>query len=180
VNTYMPLYLVEKAGASAAEAGTAVAIIGFVGVVSRVAWGFGSERLRSYSLPLAVLATGAVVGIVMLITAAQFGLWVAFLSASVLGATAMTWNSVGMLAVLTLSGPRHAGRASGVVLFGFYMGFVASPVIFGYLVDRVTSYGWAWLLVASLFGIAALVGARTTSGMGESGPSPVSEFGGAS
>ena len=165
VNTYLPLYLVERAGASAAEAGFAVAVVGLVGIVGRVILGVWSERVSSYPRTLTVLAVGAVTAVLMLAIAAQLGLWIAFVAAALIGATAMTWNSVGMLAVLSLSGAGNAGRASGIVLFGFYIGFVASPVLFGYLVDWLGNYGWAWLLVAALFGLAAAVGAEMASSM---------------
>ena len=62
-----------------------------------------------------------------------------------------------MLAVITSSGVGMAGRASGVVTFGFYIGFVASPMLFGLLVDRSAGYTLAWLLVAATFAVTALV-----------------------
>jgi hypothetical protein len=79
------------------------------------------------------------------------GLWVAWPAVILIGATAVTWNAVGMLAVITESGTRLAGRASGVVIFGFYIGFVGSPMAFGLLVDGLGSYLLAWTLVGVLF-----------------------------
>ncbi|CAN5154545.1 MFS transporter [soil metagenome] len=157
VNAYLPLYLVERGAASPAVAGAVVALIGFTGIVSRVLWGWGSEQLRSFSQPLIVLGAGAVAATGM-IGAVQFvGLWAAWLAAIVFGATAVTWNSVGMLAVLAASGPRLAGLASGVVLTGFYVGFVGSPMLFGWIVDHAGGYVLAWTLVAAMFGAATLV-----------------------
>ncbi len=157
VNAYLPLYLVETGGASPAVAGAVVALIGFTGIVSRVAWGWGSERMRGFSGPLMALGAGAVVAIGMIFAVQFVGLWVVWPAALLFGATAVTWNSVGMLAVLAASGPRLAGLASGIVLTGFYVGFVGSPLLFGWLVDRIGGYAPAWLLVAAVFGAAALV-----------------------
>jgi cyanate permease len=42
------------------------------------------------------------------------------------------------------------------VLFGFYIGFVGTPLIFGWLVDTLGDYPVAWLVVAGLFGLAAV------------------------
>jgi hypothetical protein len=61
-----------------------------------------------------------------------------------------------MLAVISEVGPADAGRASGRVLFGFYTGFVPSPVAFGALVDATGSYLVSWGLVMVLLAAAAL------------------------
>ena len=151
VNAYLPLYLVERAGASSGVAGSVVATIGLVGIVSRVSWGWASERMRSLNGPLLALGLGAAAAIALIAAVEPLGLWVAWPAAALFGASAITWNAVGMLAVITESGTRRAGRASGVVTFGFYIGFVASPVAFGWLVDRMDGYLLAWGLVAAAF-----------------------------
>lgn len=151
VNAYLPLYLVERAAASQEAAGSVVATIGLVGIGSRVAWGWASERMRGFSLPLLLLGAGAVLAIAMVVLVESIGLWLAWPAAALFGASAVTWNAVGMLAVITAAGVGVAGRASGVVTFGFYIGFVASPMLFGWLVDRMQGYTLAWLLVAAIF-----------------------------
>jgi MFS family permease len=157
VNAYLPLYLVETSGASQGTAGTVVATIGFIGIGSRIIWAWASERMHGFSLPLLLLGLGAV-GAVLLMTAVQaVGLWLVWPAAVLFGASAVTWNAVGMLAVISSAGVGHAGRASGVVTFGFYIGFVASPVLFGWLVDRLGGYTLAWLLVAGVFGLSVAV-----------------------
>jgi MFS family permease len=65
-----------------------------------------------------------------------------------------------------------AGRASGVVTFGFYIGFVASPMLFGLLVDRSSGYTLAWLLVGVTFAITALVIAAWRRSEAASQPRP--------
>ena len=148
VNAYLPLYLVESAGASQELAGVVVATIGLVGIFSRLGWGWASERMPTFSLPLLMLGGGSVAAIGLILAIEQFGLWVAWPAAILFGATAVTWNAVGNLAVITESGTGLAGRATGLLTFGFYMGFVGSPVLFGLLVDATGSYTLAW----SLFG----------------------------
>lgn len=157
INAYLPLYLVERAGASQELAGTVAATIGLVGIGSRIAWAWASERMSGYSLPLLLLAAGAVVAVLLVTAVEGVGLWLAWPAAAIFGASAVTWNAVGMLAVITSSGAGHAGRASGVVTFGFYIGFVGSPMLFGWLVDRLSGYTPAWLLVAAAFAMAMVV-----------------------
>jgi MFS family permease len=157
VNAYLPLYLVERAGASQELAGIVAATIGVVGIGSRIAWGWASERMPSFSLPLLLLGAGAVVAMLGVAAVERIGLWIAWPAAALLGASAVTWNSVGMLAVITESGSRLAGRASGVVTAGFYIGFVASPMLFGLLVDATNDYFAAWLLVAGAFAATVVV-----------------------
>jgi nitrate/nitrite transporter NarK len=166
INAYLPLYLVERAGASQAAAGSVVATIGVVGIGSRIAWGWASERMPSFSLPLLLLGIGAVLAVGMVAAVERIGLWVAWPAAVLFGASAVTWNAVGMLAVISESGSRLAGRASGAVTAGFYIGFVASPMLFGWLVDATRDYVSAWLLVAAVFAatVAVAIGWRRAGG----------------
>jgi nitrate/nitrite transporter NarK len=157
INAYLPLYLVERADASQEVAGTVAATIGLVGIVSRIGWGWASERMRGFSLPLLLLGGGAVVAVLMVLAVEAVGVWLAWPAAALFGASAVTWNAVGMLAVISSSGVGTAGRASGVVVFGFYIGFVASPMLFGWLVDTTSGYTLAWALVAATFAATAVV-----------------------
>jgi predicted MFS family arabinose efflux permease len=162
VNAYLPLYLVERSEATPALAGAVVATIGLVGIGSRVAWGWASERMPTFSLPLLLLGVGAVGAIGLVIAIEQLGVWVAWPAAVLIGATAVTWNAVGNLAVITESGSQLAGRATGLLTFGFYIGFVGSPMVFGLVVDGLGSYTLAWTLVGVVFAatVAVVIGWR--------------------
>jgi predicted MFS family arabinose efflux permease len=168
INAYLPLYLVERADAIQEVAGAVAATIGLVGIFSRIGWGWASERMSGFSQPLWMLGAGAVVAVLGMLAVESVGLWLAWPAAALFGATAVTWNAVGMLAVISSSGAGMAGRASGVVVFGFYIGFVASPVLFGWLVDRTGGYGLAWLLVALIFSATLPVIAGWRRAEGES------------
>jgi predicted MFS family arabinose efflux permease len=157
VNAYLPLYLVERGGASPQLAGAVVATIGLVGIFSRLVWGWASERMPTFSLPLLLLGGGAVLATGLVLAIEWVGLWVAWPAAILFGATAVTWNAVGNLAVITESGTGLAGRATGLLTFGFYIGFVGSPMIFGLLVDATGSYALAWTLVGVGFAATAAV-----------------------
>ncbi|MEX2374420.1 MAG: MFS transporter, partial [Dehalococcoidia bacterium] len=166
VNAYLPLYAVERLAMSLPTAGAVAATIGFVGMVSRVLWGWGSERLASYAIPLMVLSFGATVAIGAVLFAPALGAWVLWPAAVVFGATAVTWNSVGMLALLDRVNSADAGRASGIVLFGFYTGFVPSPLVFGAIVDVSDNYDIAWTVVLSVLVLAGALVFYRHSGKG--------------
>ncbi|CAN5707101.1 MFS transporter [soil metagenome] len=156
VTAYLPLYAVERLDFSVQTAGAVAAVIGLVGIAGRIAWGLISERRSGFVTPLLIMATGAVVS-VLLLMAAEGSSALIWVGAFLLGATAVTWNSVGMLAIIATTGPAAAGRASGYVLFGFYGGFVGSPLLFGTLVDNTDRYDVAWTITAAIFVLAAVV-----------------------
>lgn len=157
VGAYLPLFAVERLSFSPQAAGAVAAAMALVGVVSRIAWGWGSERWGRYSGPLLAMGAGAAAGTVLLLLAGGGAGYLVWPAGILLGMTAVTWNSVGMLAVVGEAGPAAAGTASGYVLGGFYGGFVASPMVFGAIVDRTTSYATAWALTGAVFAAAAVV-----------------------
>ena len=156
VTAYLPLYAVERLDFSIQTAGAVAALIGLVGIAGRIVWGFVSERRSGFVMPLLAMAAGAVASVLLLMAAEENSALV-WLGALLMGATAVTWNAVGMLAVIAMTGPAAAGRASGYVLFGFYGGFVISPLLFGTIVDNTERYEVAWSIVAGIFVLAAVV-----------------------
>jgi predicted MFS family arabinose efflux permease len=159
IGAYLPLYAREEAGFSLEKAGALAATIGFIGVLSRVAWGWGTERLPHFSLPLAVMAVGSAAAALLALAAPASGGWILWGVAVMFGTTAVTWNAVGMLAIVAEVESEEAGRASGYVQTGFYAGFVVSPALFGYSVDVTGSYAWGWSGAAVAFAAAAFVAA---------------------
>lgn len=102
------------------------------------------ERRGDVRAPLVLIPALAIVPLALIIAASSGGSALLWPAAAGFGATAAAWNASGMLAVVSEVGAEEAGRASGIVLFGFYGGFVVSPVLFGYSVDRTGSYAWGW------------------------------------
>ncbi|MDX1448879.1 MAG: MFS transporter, partial [Acidimicrobiia bacterium] len=148
--TFLPLYAEESLGLGPASAGLAVAVTGVAGVVGRILWGrfaeirFGTWRSLEY---IAVLAAGAAAVLV----AAQEVTWLVWVAAVLTGFSASAWNSVGMLAVIETATPAQAGRASGVVLFGFLAGLGLGAPAFGFGVDQSGTYGPGWTAVGVAF-----------------------------
>lgn len=168
--TFLPLYAEESLGLGPASAGLAVTVTGVAGVIGRIAWGrfaeirFGTWRSLEY---IAVLAAAAAAVLV----AAQVETWLVWVAAVLTGFSASAWNSVGMLAVIETSTPALAGRASGVVLFGFLAGLGLGAPVFGFAVDQSGTYGPGWAAVGVAF-LLALVVMRVGASVRPSPPRP--------
>jgi predicted MFS family arabinose efflux permease len=159
IYAYLPIYLTEGAGFSQPQVGGVVALMGLTGVSARIAWGWASERVPSLAVPLVVFGVGGSISALLLSGLGTANPWLAYLVAAMLGATVLAWNTVGMMAVLGAVGAQSAGKASGIVLFGFYGGFAPGPIAFGWIVDASGQYSLAWSLVATSMLMAAIVAA---------------------
>ena len=88
--------------------------------------------------------------------APSLGLMLLWVGVVLTGLGSSSWNSVGMLAVITDAGVRGAGRASGVVLLGFLLGLGIGPPLFGWSVDVTGEYTVMWWLSIAAFVVALL------------------------
>ncbi|HEX9855985.1 MAG TPA: MFS transporter [Acidimicrobiia bacterium] len=157
VTFLIPLFAQESLGMSADAGGTAAAVAGLAAFVGRIAWARIAERRDRYVVELlwiAVLSAGA--GYVLLQATPELpsALWVGVV---LVGLTSSSWNSVGMLAVISRAGVLRTGGATGTVQGGFLLGLGIGPPIFGRLVDRTGSYDSMWLLSIGFVAAAALL-----------------------
>jgi len=150
VITYLPLFAFEVLGFSVPAAGVVASAGGVAGFLGRILWGRAAELLLAPSIALIIIAAASVASVVALLLAPAAP-WLVWPAAVAYGATAGAWSAVGMLAVLNDVDPAQAGRASGVVLLGFYGGFITSPILFGSLADATGSYAAGWILVGLVF-----------------------------
>ncbi|MGA7096256.1 MAG: MFS transporter [Acidimicrobiia bacterium] len=162
--TFLPLFAREDQGWTAAAAGFLVAGVGLVGVISRISWGSVSERWLGHGLTLRLLAVQAMASAVLLtlVSTGTLGSWAMAPAAFLLGSGAVSWNAVGMLAVMDFSPPELVGRSTGVVLLGFLLGYGIGPPLLGLSVDRLGSYTPGWLTIAVLFAGCTLVAGRVS------------------
>lgn len=158
VVTYLPLYAYESLGFSLASAGLAASTAAVAGFIGRVLWGRASDSWVRPSVGLQLIAIGSVVSVLAFLGAQGLS-WLVWPAAVLFGATAGAWSSVAMVALLSQVPSAVAGRASGVVLLGFYGGFIASPVLFGALADGTGSFTVGWGLVAAVFAGSLVVAA---------------------
>lgn len=157
VIAYLPLYAHERIGLAPATAGLATSVTGLTAIGGGILWARVSEHFRHVSTPLTIIAILSLAATVATWRAASGAGWLLWPSVVAYGASAFSWNAVGMLAILKEVGAAQAGRASGLVLFGFFGGFIASPILFGYSVDHTRSYTWGWTGVAVIFALAASI-----------------------
>jgi len=156
LTAYLPLYFVESLGFSLSAAGFLFGTFGIVALFARVFWGWLAGRVDIGRELLIAMALTAALGILLISYGNTFSIWLVWAATLLLGITAMSWNSVGMLMVINGVSKAATGQATGVVLFGFYVGIATSPVFFCFLVDRFASYQVAWGFVAILFLLSTL------------------------
>jgi len=147
--TYLvPLFAEEALGLSPVAGGIAAAVIAFVAVPGRILWSRLAERSGAFRGSLGVIAALSVVAAILFYAASAAAAWLLWPAAVLIALGSSSWNSVGMLAVMLEAGTASTGRASGVVLFGFFTGLGIAPPVFGAIVDRTGSYDIMWLLSA--------------------------------
>jgi cyanate permease len=78
-------------------------------------------------------------------------------AAVVMGLSAASWNSVGMLATIVTAGPARAGAATGWVQLGFLTGAGVGTPLYGWLVDTTGSYLPGMGVAATAAAAAAVV-----------------------
>lgn len=149
------LFTEERLGQSIVVGGLVAAVVGLGAVPARVMWAHYAERHSDIRGPLITIALVSVAAAVSLVIAGAGPWWFVWIAAVLTAVSSSSWNSVGMLGVIMIAGRGAAGRASGIVLFGFLAGFGAGPPLFGRIVDSTGSYTTVWWLTAS----ASLAGA---------------------
>jgi len=155
--TFFAKYLVAEGGFTREAAGSLWALIGWISVLSGLAWGSVSDAIgRKYGLALVYIVQAA--------SFATFALWRSqtgyTISAVVFGLAG--WSIPGIMAAACgdYVGPRLAPTAFGFVTLFFGLGQAAGPTVAGMLADATGSFGPAFLLaagVAVLGGLASLL-----------------------
>lgn len=149
VFTYLPDYGQNALGWSETTSGLLVSAAGICGAAGRIGWSWFADHRSDAPRTLAILAALAVAAVITILASALFPalLWV---GAATLGASAGSWNAVGMFAIIDRLPQRAAGAASGIVMFGFLIGLGIGAPVFGWSVDVTGAY------VVGLIGSAAL------------------------
>lgn len=158
MTAYLALFANESFGFSHVRAGATLGVLGIAGVVGRIAWGHRAEHSERLWSPLASVASAATASQAALALSGELDLeillWVSIVA---LGITAVAWNAVAMVAIIRVVEVEEAGRASGVVLTGFYIGLLVGPLSTGVVLDLAGSYNYAWTLIAGMFLSASFV-----------------------
>jgi predicted MFS family arabinose efflux permease len=160
--TFLPLFAKEDQGWTTSQAGLLIAGVGLVGVVARITWGSVSEKWFGHgnTLRLIGVLTTACALLLALASRGAVESWVLIPAALLFGVGAISWNAVGMLAVMDYSPARLVGRGTGRVQLGFLLGLGTGAPLMGLSVDRLGVYWPGWLAVAALSMGCAFLGGR--------------------
>jgi len=158
-NVYLPLFSYQRTGVGTTAAGLTVAVVGGMGLTSRIVWGRVSGRRPTRVQPLLLGLAAASVGAATLLVVAQLTgqAWWVWTAAAVDGASAVAANVVVVIAVVGGMERRVVSTASGVVAVAMYLGFASGPLTFGLLVDNFGGYTSAWIAVGTAYALAAAV-----------------------
>ena len=149
----VPLFVEEGLGGSAQLGGVVAGVIAITSVFFRVLWARRADRLGRYLATLGGLAALAMVGWSGFLLAGIVADALVWPAAIVTGASAASWTSVGMLAVMDEAGAGLAGRASGLVMLGFLGGAGIGPPLYGWVVDITGSYTPMWVISVMVAGL---------------------------
>lgn len=156
VTFLVPLFVEEALGGTPTLGGLAVGLVGLSAFFGRIAWARRAERTGRFARPLGAIALSAIVASLAFLLAQVVGLWMVWIAAIATGLSVSSWNSVGMLGVITVAGSQNAGRASGIVLLGFLTGLGLGPPAFGWVVDLTGTYTLMWWISIAAFVLAVL------------------------
>lgn len=157
-NAHLPLFAHLRLGLDAQTAGLTAAVVGLVGLLSRIAAGRLTVHGNRTGGVLLGLAVGSAFGVGMIFTAGFVGSWLVWLGASIFGIAAMASNAVTMVALVHTVPAASLSAATGLLVTGMYLGFGSGPLAFGVARDHGIGFDAGWLIPITAFGIAALVG----------------------
>ena len=156
IGRFFPLWAEEAIGLSTTRAGLLVALTGLLGIGARIVAGRVAETIISPQRLLRILAGLGGAYAVMLVLTPILGPWLLW-PGTVFNAVGIgAWNAVAMLAIIMVVPRALAGRASGIVMFGFLGGLSISSPLTGWVVDEWGSYQPVWVACVVLTSLALL------------------------
>lgn len=157
VASFLPLFGREAVGMSATQAGALLSLAGLMSLIGRLLWGRLIGRFRHVNVALTWLSLISVVATLILILSGRLeSALLVWAAAAVAGLTMLSWNAVGMTAVVSEIDIATAGRASGTVMSAFLAGWMSTPALFGWTLDVTGSFLAGWSIVLGL-NLAALL-----------------------
>ncbi|MFH1381478.1 MAG: MFS transporter [Chloroflexota bacterium] len=159
VIAHLVLYLKEALLFPVVAAGGLLAMTEAGGAVGKPLGGVISDRLFGSSRKKVLILWGSIACIMcLLITLFGAGLsWALYAVLIILGLTAIGFGGLHLTLVAELAGKELVGLATGVNVVVSMLGNMLGPILFGYIVDTTGSYQPAWLSMAVLAAISALV-----------------------
>jgi len=158
IGRFLALFAEEALGYSLSTAGLAVGLSGLLGMGFRIAAARAAENRIPPPKLLVRLALVGVASSTLLALSTVVGAWLLWPAVVLYALGHTAWNAVANLTIIMTVPTHQAGRASGIIIFGFLLGLsLASPGT-GAIVDATGNYAYAWWASAALaFGAAVLL-----------------------
>jgi sugar phosphate permease len=159
---YLTLFAKETFTVSAVAAGQLLALAQAGGTLSRLAWGFVSDRYFGSRRRPGVVITALVGAGALGLLALGPMLPAPFIPvlALVAGVGAFGWIGLYFALVAEIGGPAYAGVLTGVAVAFAWSGVVLGPALFGLLLEVSGGYTLPWLAVAVIAIVVAAALAR--------------------
>jgi sugar phosphate permease len=159
---YLALYATESFALSVIAAGWLLALTQAGGTASRLLLGFVSDRLFGGRRRPGVIITALITALAFAVFALGEALPLPLVAAlaPVAGAGAFGWVGLYFALVAEIGGARTAGLLTGVAVAAAWSGVLVGPPLFGLALEATGSYGPAWLMLAAVGIVVAIVLAR--------------------
>jgi MFS family permease len=161
---YFVSYLNLELGYGLVAAGLIYSSAHAAGIVGRIAWGAVADRWLSPRSMLGALGVMmALSGVGVAGFNADWPLSAVILVSALYGASAVGWNGVYLAEVARLAPPGRVGAITGGTQFFTFIGALAAPPLFGFVVGLAGNYGKAYFvfcLLPALAGLRLLMSAR--------------------
>ena len=161
---YFVSYLNLELGYGLVAAGLIYSSAHAAGIVGRIVWVAVADRRLSPRRMLGLLGVMmALSGMGVAGFSADWPLSAVILVSALFGASAVGWNGVYLAEVARLAPPGRVGAITGATQFFTFIGALAAPPLFGFVVVLAGNYGKAYLvfcLLPALAGLRLLFGAR--------------------
>jgi sugar phosphate permease len=159
---YLALYATESFALSAIAAGWLLALTQAGGTASRLLLGFISDRFFGGRRRPGVIITALTASLAFAVFALGEALPLPLMGvvAPVAGAGAFGWVGLYFALVAEIGGARTAGLLTGVAVAAAWSGVLVGPPLFGLALEATGSYGPAWLMLAAVGVVVAIVLAR--------------------
>ncbi len=158
--SYLTLFVREAAQVSQEFAGLCYGIAQTASVIGRLGWGTISDFLfkgRRKALTVAIGASATVLLASMAAIEPRAGMIMAVALSGLLGITIASYAPLMQTMAVEAVAPRLAGSATGYTLVGTYVGSIAGPPLFGWVVDVTGLFDSGWYLCAGLVAIGVVV-----------------------
>ncbi|MDY6833454.1 MAG: MFS transporter [Chloroflexota bacterium] len=159
LSTYLVLYLKETLLVTIVMAGTCLMVFQLGSVGGRVLWGVVSDRIFKGKRKGTMIIMGILIAVMSVITMFIFPSiprWLIYVIFAVFGFS-VGIHGVHATFLAELSGRKMAATGVGFGTATAALGMVIATPIFGYIVDKTDSYRIAWLFLAILGILGAIL-----------------------